>query len=182
MATYSKVLVGTDGSETSLKAVTKAAEVADAHDAELLIGCAYTPLESRASAAAADELGSDAYQIQGDNPAGDIVRAARERERHRIPHAEASAHSPSTLTMPRWKGSRAATGERCRCRCRRIPITRHQRSGTWRSQALGQTCGADPGQRILMQISHQRAYKKAGRANEDPRYPFPASSTGTTPS
>lgn len=79
MATYSKVLVGTDGSETSLKAVTKAAEVADAHDAELLIGCAYTPLESRASAAAADELGSDAYQIQGDNPAGDIVRAARER-------------------------------------------------------------------------------------------------------
>lgn len=79
MSAYTKVLVGTDGSETSLKAVAKAAGVAEAHDAELLIGCAYTPLESRASTYAADELGEDAYQIQGDNPAADIVRAARER-------------------------------------------------------------------------------------------------------
>lgn len=79
MPTYSKVLVGTDGSETSLVAVAKAASVAKAHEAELVVGCAYTPLESRANAYAADELGADAYQIQGDNPAGDIVRAARER-------------------------------------------------------------------------------------------------------
>lgn len=79
MAAYKRVLVGTDGSESSMLAVERAASLAAGADATLLIACAYVPADPRAIGQASDQLGEDAYQIQGDNPAAEIVRRARER-------------------------------------------------------------------------------------------------------
>lgn len=79
MSAYRKVVVGTDGSESSMRAVERAGELAADEQATLVIACAYVPADPRSVSAAADQLGDDAYQIQGDNPAEEIVRSARER-------------------------------------------------------------------------------------------------------
>lgn len=79
MSAYTKVVVGTDGSESSYRAVEKAGQLAAGESATLVIACAYVPADPRSVNQAADQLGDDAYQIQGDNPAEDIVRTARER-------------------------------------------------------------------------------------------------------
>ncbi|MDU6480069.1 MAG: universal stress protein, partial [Corynebacterium kroppenstedtii] len=41
MSKYSTIVVGTDGSQSSLLAVERAAEIAAALDATVTIGCAY---------------------------------------------------------------------------------------------------------------------------------------------
>ncbi|MGN0101769.1 universal stress protein [Dietzia sp. CH92] len=79
MSAYTKVVVGTDGSESSYRAVDRAARLAADAEATLVIACAYVPADPRSVSHAADQLGDDAYQIRGDNPAEDIVRGARER-------------------------------------------------------------------------------------------------------
>lgn len=79
MSAYKMVVVGTDGSESSYRAVEKAGELAADEAATLVIACAYVPADPRSVSQAADQMGADAYQIQGDNPAEDIVRTARER-------------------------------------------------------------------------------------------------------
>ncbi|AVM65119.1 MULTISPECIES: universal stress protein [Dietzia] len=79
MSAYTKVVVGTDGSESSYRAVDRAARLAADAGATLVIACAYVPADPRSVSQAADQLGDDAYQIRGDNPAEDIVRGARER-------------------------------------------------------------------------------------------------------
>ncbi|AWH91948.1 universal stress protein [Dietzia lutea] len=79
MSAYTKVVVGTDGSESSYRAVDRAARLAADAAATLVIACAYVPADPRSVSQAADQLGDDAYQIRGDNPAEDIVRGARER-------------------------------------------------------------------------------------------------------
>lgn len=79
MSAYRKVVVGTDGSESSYLAVDRAAELAADASANLVIACAYVPADPRSVNQAADQLGDDAYQIRGDNPAEDIVRGARDR-------------------------------------------------------------------------------------------------------
>ena len=71
--------MGTDGSESSYRAVDRAARLAADAGATLVIACAYVPADPRSVSQAADQLGDDAYQIRGDNPAEDIVRGARER-------------------------------------------------------------------------------------------------------
>ncbi|KAA0917348.1 universal stress protein [Dietzia sp. ANT_WB102] len=79
MSAYTKVVVGTDGSESSYRAVDRAAQLAADASADLVIACAYVPADPRSVSQAADQLGEDAYQIRGDNPAEEIVRSARER-------------------------------------------------------------------------------------------------------
>lgn len=79
MSAYRKVVVGTDGSESSMRAVDRAGQLAAGGQATLIIACAYVPADSRSVSQAADQLGADAYQILGDNPAEDIVRTARDR-------------------------------------------------------------------------------------------------------
>ena len=79
MSAYTKVIVGTDGSETSYRAVDRAAALAADAGAALVVACAYVPADPRSVSQAADQLGADAYQIRGDNPAEDIVRGAKER-------------------------------------------------------------------------------------------------------
>ena len=79
--TYRTVVVGTDGSESSLRAVARAGALAGACGATLVIACAYLPAEDddREVAKAQDALRDDAYQVVGSHPAEDTVRTAAER-------------------------------------------------------------------------------------------------------
>lgn len=76
MPTYHQVVVGTDGSAPSLRAVRRAAEVALDSSAQLLIVCAYYPSDQRAVNNAQDELGDEAFQVVGSTPAEDTLREA----------------------------------------------------------------------------------------------------------
>ncbi len=77
MKTYQTVVVGTDGSDTSLRAVDEAASVAAASDAKLVIAAAYSrqPADPRA----ADILKDEAYLVQGAAPIYAMLRGARDR-------------------------------------------------------------------------------------------------------
>lgn len=79
MGTYQTVLVGTDGSDSSLRAVDKAAELARDAAARLVIVCAYRPASEREVAAAGDVLGDEAYQVVGSAPADDTLQTAHDR-------------------------------------------------------------------------------------------------------
>ena len=76
---YSTVLVGTDGSESSFKAVDRAAEVAKDSGATLVLVCAYHPLPERQANRASDALGNEAYKVTGSHPAEDVLNDARGR-------------------------------------------------------------------------------------------------------
>lgn len=76
MPTYRQVVVGTDGSAPSLRAVHRAAEVAFDSSAKLVIVCAYYPSDQRAVNNAQDELGDEAFQVVGSTPAEDTLREA----------------------------------------------------------------------------------------------------------
>lgn len=76
MTSYSRVLVGTDGSETSYKAVDRAAAIARESGAQLLIVTAYRPLSQREQQEAAQQLGAEAYKVTGSHPAEDVLREA----------------------------------------------------------------------------------------------------------
>ncbi|GAB2816905.1 universal stress protein [Actinoallomurus bryophytorum] len=79
MASYRKVLVGTDGSDSSFRAVDRAGRVAADSGAKLILVCAYEPMPDRERARAGDQLGDLAYKVEGSTPADDVLRAARER-------------------------------------------------------------------------------------------------------
>jgi nucleotide-binding universal stress UspA family protein len=82
MTAYQTVVVGTDGSDSSYRAVDRAASIAADAAATLVIACAYRPARQEDVARATDELGSDvAYQVVGSSPAEDTVRTAAERAR-----------------------------------------------------------------------------------------------------
>lgn len=76
MGGYQTVVVGTDGSETSLRAVERAATLARDADATLVIACAFIP--AKPDPAAQDALGDEAYQVVGSAPADDTVSRARD--------------------------------------------------------------------------------------------------------
>lgn len=79
MGAYQTIMVGTDGSDSSYKAVDKAAGLARDAGAKLVIVCAYHPAGEREVAAAEDVLGDEAYQVVGSTPAEDSLRTAAER-------------------------------------------------------------------------------------------------------
>jgi nucleotide-binding universal stress UspA family protein len=81
VSAYRTVVVGTDGSESSLRAVARAGALAGACGATLVIACAYLPTETddREVSRAQDVLGDEAYQVVGSSPAGETVRTAAER-------------------------------------------------------------------------------------------------------
>ena len=72
---YSTVVVGTDGSESSLRAVARAGALAGACGASLVVACAYLPSEDddRELARAQDTLRHDAYQVVGSHPAETLL-------------------------------------------------------------------------------------------------------------
>jgi nucleotide-binding universal stress UspA family protein len=78
VSSYTKVLVGTDGSPSSYRAVEKAAALAGDTGATLIIASAYQPLSERDRARATQELGEAAYKVMGANPAEDALREAKD--------------------------------------------------------------------------------------------------------
>jgi nucleotide-binding universal stress UspA family protein len=77
LSSYKKVLVGTDGSPSSFRAVEKAAALAADTGATLIIASAYQPLSDRDRARATQELGEAAYKVVGANPAEDALVEAQ---------------------------------------------------------------------------------------------------------
>lgn len=74
---YQKIVVGTDGSKSSMLAVERAAKIAAAFDATLIIGCAYYESKEEAS----QTLRQDSVTILGNDPAQKNLDAAAEHAR-----------------------------------------------------------------------------------------------------
>ena len=79
MTAYQTVVVGTDGSDTSLLAVDRAATLARDTGATLVIACAYHPGAGKDIAKAQDQLRDEAYQVVGSAPAHGTLEVARDR-------------------------------------------------------------------------------------------------------
>lgn len=77
MTSYQTVVVGTDGSQSSLRAVERAARIAAESNAKLIIATGYLPHED--DKRAADILGDEAYKVRGNAPIYSILRDARDR-------------------------------------------------------------------------------------------------------
>src|SRR5271166_2727817 len=75
MSAYQTVVVGTDGSDSSLRAVERAAKIAG-EDAKLIIASAYLPQHD--DARAADVLKEESYKVTGTAPIYDILHTAKE--------------------------------------------------------------------------------------------------------
>jgi nucleotide-binding universal stress UspA family protein len=74
---YRTVLVGTDGSESSLRAVGRAGGIAADTDAKLIIATGY--FRDAEDARAADLLKDEAYMVHGNAPIYAVLREARAR-------------------------------------------------------------------------------------------------------
>lgn len=79
MGSYQRVLVGTDGSSSSFRAVRKAASIASDAGATLLLATIYRPMDARERQAAADALGAESYKVMGAHPAEDVLRDATDQ-------------------------------------------------------------------------------------------------------
>src|SRR5580658_3675295 len=79
MGAYQTVVVGTDGSDSSYRAVDRAAGIARDTGAILVIVSAYVPATRREVAMAEDVLGDEAYAVAGSAPAEETLRTAAER-------------------------------------------------------------------------------------------------------
>ncbi len=76
MSAYQTIVVGTDGSDSSMRAVDRAAKIAGA-DAKLIIASAYLPQHD--DARAADVLREESYKVTGTAPIYEILHVAKER-------------------------------------------------------------------------------------------------------
>ena len=77
MSAYSTIVVGTDGSKSSMLAVERAAKIAAAFDATLVIGCAYYETKEDAS----KTLRQDSVTVLGTDPAQENLDKATEHAR-----------------------------------------------------------------------------------------------------
>ncbi|MGI9124099.1 MAG: universal stress protein [Mycobacterium sp.] len=77
MGGYQTVVVGTDGSDSSLRAVERAGQLASGAGAKVIVATAYlpTPEDTRA----ADLLKDEGYKVTGNAPIYDILRNAAEK-------------------------------------------------------------------------------------------------------
>src|ERR1700754_4768146 len=91
MSGYRTVIVGTDGSDSSMRAVDRAAAVTAEEKAKLIIASAHIPHTEKggwsrapshdhvSDTRAADSLGAEGYKLHGDAPVYDILHDARDR-------------------------------------------------------------------------------------------------------
>ncbi len=77
MGDYKVVVVGTDGSESSLRAVDKAAKIAAESSAKLIVATAYQPEDNQGSEP--DQPKDDKYQSEGNAPVYAKLREASDR-------------------------------------------------------------------------------------------------------
>jgi nucleotide-binding universal stress UspA family protein len=80
MSDYKVVVVGTDGSASSFRAVDKAAEIAAEAGAKLIVASAYEPHDEHHSGEP-DQLTGENYRTQGDAPIYGMLREASDRAR-----------------------------------------------------------------------------------------------------
>ncbi|MGV0635765.1 universal stress protein [Mycolicibacillus trivialis] len=80
MSGYKTVVVGTDGSDSSLRAVERAGMLASGPESRLIVATAYFPTSG--DARAADVLGEEGYKVSGNAPVYDILREAETRARN----------------------------------------------------------------------------------------------------
>ena len=95
MSAYQTVVVGTDGSDSSLRAVERAARIAGA-DAKLIIASAYLPHSD--DARAADVLKEESYKVTGSAPIYEILHTPRNGPTMPARRTSRSARS----SAPRW--------------------------------------------------------------------------------
>jgi len=77
MSGYTTILVGTDGSDSSLRAVEKAGQIAAGSGATVVVATAYFPQSE--DQRAADVLKDEGYKMAGNAPIYAILREAKER-------------------------------------------------------------------------------------------------------
>ena len=77
MSAYKTVVVGTDGSDSSLRAVDRAGEIAAGSGAKVVVATAYFPQSEDHHAA--DVLKDEGYKATGNAPIYAILREATER-------------------------------------------------------------------------------------------------------
>lgn len=77
MSAYQTVVVGTDGSDSSFRAVDRAAQIAAGANARVVVATAYFPQSE--DQRAADVLKDEGWQMSGNAPIYAILRDARDR-------------------------------------------------------------------------------------------------------
>ncbi len=77
MSGYQTVVVGTDGSDSSLRAVDKAGQIAAGSGAKVIVATAYFPQSE--DQRAADLLKDEGYKMSGNAPIYAILREAKDR-------------------------------------------------------------------------------------------------------
>ncbi len=77
MGGYTTVVVGTDGSDSSLRAVDRAGQLASGPDAKVIVASAVLPAPE--DTRAADLLKGEGYKMAGTAPVYDLLRDARDR-------------------------------------------------------------------------------------------------------
>lgn len=77
MSGYKTVVVGTDGSESSLRAVVRAGQLASGPDARVIVVTAYLP--GAEDTQSADMLKDEGYKVTGNAPIYEILRDAGEK-------------------------------------------------------------------------------------------------------
>ena len=77
MSGYTTILVGTDGSDSSLRAVEKAGQIAAGSGATVVVATAYFPQNE--DQRAADVLKDEGYKMAGNAPIYAILREAKDR-------------------------------------------------------------------------------------------------------
>ena len=77
MSGYQTILVGTDGSDSSLRAVDKAGQIAAGSGAKVIVATAYFPQGE--DQRAADVLKDEGYKMSGNAPIYAILREAKDR-------------------------------------------------------------------------------------------------------
>ena len=109
MSAYRTVVVGTDGSDSSLRAVEKAGSIAGAN-AKLIVATAYLPQGE--DARAADALKDESYKVSGSAPIYAILREARSGpnrpERRTSKNGQSSARRST-----RWSDSPKRSAPTC---------------------------------------------------------------------
>jgi nucleotide-binding universal stress UspA family protein len=80
MSDYKVVVVGTDGSASSFRAVDKAAEIAAEAGAKLIVASAYQPHDEHHSGEP-DQPKGENYRTEGDAPVYGMLREASDRAR-----------------------------------------------------------------------------------------------------
>jgi nucleotide-binding universal stress UspA family protein len=73
---YKVILVGTDGSETSLRAVEEAAAIAAKADAKLIVASAYQDAGSHGTGVDPDQASGEGYRTEGNAPVYAMLRDA----------------------------------------------------------------------------------------------------------